>query len=143
VPKHWLHGFGARATTKAVSRRVRDFVRSHIDSVELLEVLLLVVAQPEMAFSAERVSEELGTATHSARNRLRRLHQENLVQRLESDCFRVARNAGLLVTLSLVAEAYRERPSDVVDLIHARPSNLARVLEDAFNLQLEPRKKVD
>jgi DNA-binding GntR family transcriptional regulator len=124
-----------------VSRRVQEVVRSHIDSVEILEVLLLLVARPEMAFSAERVSEQLGTATHFARNRLRRLQDEGLVQRLDNDCFRVARDPGLLVTLSLLAETYRARPSDVVGLIHARPSELARVLEDTFNLQREAGAK--
>jgi len=127
--------------TKGLPRRVQDFVRVHLDSVELLEVLMLLLAQPETAFSAERVSDQLGTATHSARSRLRRLQAKNLVEQLENDWFRLSGGRDLAVTLAAVSEAYRDRPSDIVALIDARPSQLARVLTDAFKAHGESGTK--
>jgi hypothetical protein len=115
-----------------LSPRVRDFLLAYVDSVELLEILVMLAARPELAFSPQRVARNLRSAVHSVKNRLRRLAEHNLIERLESDSFRVCVGPQLTGILGEVAAAYAERPVAVVRLIHSRPSDLVRVFTEEF-----------
>jgi hypothetical protein len=116
-----------------LSPRVRDFLLTYVDSVESLEVLLMLAARPDLAFSPQRVASQLRSAVHSVRNRLRALTEHNLIARLEdAESFRMSVNPALAGVLVEVARAYGERPVAVVRMIHSRPSDLVRVFTDAF-----------
>ena len=105
--------------TAGIAIRVRDFLLAHIDSIELLEVLLMLAAKPETAFTADEVSDHLRTATPSARHRLRCLLEHGLVE-VEGELFRVRPDGGLAETLRQVSDAYREWRVTVVTLIYTR-----------------------
>jgi hypothetical protein len=108
--------------TEGLPARVRDFLEAHVDSIELLEVLLMLAARPERAFTADEISDQLRTALPSAQNRLRHLHEHRLAERAEG-AYRVRRDPELAETLRQVAEAYRERHVRVVTLIYSRRRN--------------------
>jgi hypothetical protein len=118
---------------------VRDFLLAHIDSIELLEVLLLLAAQPNTAFTTVEVSDHLRTAPSSAANRLGRLRDHHLVDVLPGDRYRVRADPPLAALLAQVAEAYRDWRVKVVTLIYSKPSDVVRVFTDAFVLKKGPK----
>ena len=106
--------------------RVREFLLAHVDSIELLEVLLLLAARPDSALSAEEVSDELRTAPSSAARRLGSLEARQLVQSADGERFQVRPGAELAETLRQVRQAYRDWRVTVVAIIYSRPSGLVR-----------------
>lgn len=125
--------------TDGIPPRVRDFVLAHVDSIEQLEVLLLLAARPTVAFTTVEVSDELRTAPSSAANRLDRLRDHRLVEVLPGDRHRLRADPELSETLRQVANAYRDWRVSVVTLIYSRPSDVVRVFTDAFVLKKGPK----
>lgn len=125
--------------SEGIAPRVRDFLLAHVDSIELLEVLMMLAAQPATSFTPEQVSDHLRTATSSARMRLQRLLDHQLVEKTDGDAFRLRRDGELLETLRQVADAYRDWRVTVVTLIYSRPTNAVLVFTDAFVLKKGPK----
>lgn len=124
--------------SEGISAPVRDFLLAHVDSIELLEVLLMLAGQPAATFSAEEISDHLRTAPQSATNRLRHLQKHGLVTVQPGGRFGLQPGAALADTLRQVAAAYRERRVAVVTLIYSRPSDVVRVFSNAFVLKKGP-----
>src|SRR5215216_2834131 len=103
--------------TDAIPARVRDFVLAHVDSIEQLELLLLLAARPSTAFTTVEVSDQLKTAPSSAFNRLSRLRDHKLLDVLPGDRHRLKADPALAETLRQLAEAYRSFRVSVVTLI--------------------------
>ena len=112
--------------SSGIPPRVREFLLAHVDSIELLDVLLLLAANPELSFAASEVSDQLRTATSSAANRLETLHRRRLVEVVEDGCFQVRPDPELAETLRQVRLAYRDWRVTVVAVIYSRPSGLVR-----------------
>jgi hypothetical protein len=125
--------------SEGIPARVRDFVLAHIDSIEQLEVLLLLAARPTTAFTTVEISDELRTAPSSAANRLARLRDHRLIEVLPGDRHRLRADPELIAILTQVGEAYRHRRVSVVTLIYSRPSEVVRVFADAFVLKKGPK----
>ena len=81
-----------------IPSRVQRFIATHIDSIEKLEVLLLLRSRADREWSARDVSQELRITESSATARL-----EDLTARR------------LLVRSAASAPAYRYRPASVED----------------------------
>lgn len=125
-------------TDGGIPEPVRQFPLMHVDSIEQLEVLLLLRSSPAREWSAEDVTRELGSSVPSIRDRL---------AVLASKSFLVSRNAGgrpvyryepaTEATRDLIdglATAYRERRLAVIDLVYARPQSDAVSFSQAFKL---------
>lgn len=125
--------------SEGIPPRVRDFILAHVDSIELLEVLLMLAAQPGMAFTTVEVADHLRTAPSSAANRLSRLRDHKLVDVLPGDRYRVRPDPDLAKLLSEVSQAYRDWRVKVVTLIYSRPSDVVRVFTNAFVLKKGPK----
>jgi hypothetical protein len=120
------------AVDDLLSPRVRAFLLAKVDSVEMLEVLLMLAAHPNLSFTAQRAASQLRTAPHSVKSGLRRLNERHLVERLDDGSFRFRGGPELDGVLAEVAHAYLEWRAAVVQLIHSRPSDLVRLFADAF-----------
>jgi predicted ArsR family transcriptional regulator len=125
-------------TDSALPPPVQRFITAHIDSLEKLEVLLLLRARQERAWSAEAVSRELRITESSASKRLRDLDAGGLVA---SDA---ASPPGYRYSparpedeqdVAQVAEAYAERRVSVISFIFSRPLENVRGFADAFRLK--------
>jgi hypothetical protein len=119
--------------------RVSQFILDHVDSIELLEVLLMLAGHPGAAFTTVEVSDHLRTVPSSAANRLTMLRDHKLVDQLPGDRYRLRADAELAKLVSEVAQAYRDWRVRVVTLIYSRPSNVVRVFTDAFVLKKGPK----
>jgi hypothetical protein len=65
--------------TVEVPARVVAFVRQHVETLEQLEVLMLLIKSPERWWDAAAVAEALGISRQSTRDALERLASGNLL----------------------------------------------------------------
>jgi predicted ArsR family transcriptional regulator len=129
-------------TPPSIAPNVSRLLAEHIDSVEQLEILLLVHGAPERAWSAAEVAEALYTHPDSAGRRLDALGASGLLVRDAADgrCWRYRpRTEKLHAAVGDLAATYAERRVAVITLIASRPMDNVRAFSDAFRL----RKKED
>lgn len=115
---------------------LKRFVAAHVDTVEQLEVLLLMQSRPAEVWTPRRVSDELRTSPMSAAVRLERLCATGLCEEVEGEGVRLRpADAGVVRAIQLVAAAYREKRVSLIALIYTRPSEGVRAFADAFRLK--------
>jgi AraC-like DNA-binding protein len=115
---------------------VHRFLSVYIDSVEELEVLLLVRRSPERSWTAEEMARELYSHPTSIGRRFQRLLGSGLLRESQPGVMQYApRSVELDRTVAQVAEAYRERRVAVVSLIASKPIENVKAFSDAFRLR--------
>jgi hypothetical protein len=112
---------------------VRRFVRTSIDSVELLHVLLLLRDNPERQWTAEELSAELRSSPHSIERRLAHLRRHRLAVS-SSGLYRYAAPAKSDDLVQRLLELYRERRTTVIDAIFASRPDPLHSFSDAFKV---------
>jgi len=118
---------------------VYRFLYHNIDSVEQLEVLLLLRQSPQRGWTADAVARQLYSHPSSILHRLSSLAGRGLLRELEPACYQYApRSTELHATVTRAAECYRERRVAVITLIASKPIENVRAFSDAFRLR---RKK--
>ncbi|HEY7957991.1 MAG TPA: hypothetical protein VII38_21965 [Polyangia bacterium] len=120
-----------------ISEEVRKIIDRLVDSIETLQILLLLQAQPERQWSSTAVASELRIALAAADARLAKLCALNLLDvRIENDLFYWfhPRLPYLEHGVKALARAYAEEPLAVVKLILERPSEPIRKFAEAFQL---------
>lgn len=124
---------------EGLSHEVHAFILAHVDSLELLETLLLLASHAGASFTADLVSERLRTSPSSAASRLSSLYRRSLIEQLPDGAYRFSPTSQHQEIVREVDRAYRERSVRVVSLIYSRPSEMVTVFADAFVLR-EPRR---
>lgn len=123
-------------------REVRDLVSRRLNSMEEVEVLLLLAAEPG-ALTSDEIRERLRLTTSSAAlPALARLEREKLIvaEGQEPPRYRYAPESGeLRRAVALLAVAYNERPVTLVRLVYTRP-NRAQTFADAFRIVKDDEK---
>ncbi len=123
-----------------IPEEVKKFIAERIDSVELLEVLLLLRAKPEQEWSADEVSRELRSSSVAIGKRLADLHARELLFLNEASTLRYRynpRTKNLIVVVDALARAYELSRARVIDLIFSKPTDKLRHFSDAFKLRKE------
>jgi hypothetical protein len=117
---------------------VRRFIAHHIESVEQLEILLLLYKRPGQAWSSEAVSQELRIDAKSAGERLEDMAHDGLLRRQgRSPCeYQYGpENSKLEDAVRGLAAGYAERRVTVINLIFSKPIDRIRTFADAFRLR--------
>lgn len=118
---------------------VRTLLADCIDSVEQLEILVLLHRERDRRFAAAEVSQELRTNVDSTRERLDELVARGLAAAADVDG---ARRYALLqdreAAVAAVAEAYAARRVSVITFIVTKPVERIRSFADAFRLRRDP-----
>lgn len=126
------------ASNGVVPDDVQRLIDEHITSVEQLEILLLLAARPDAAWTPKQVSEEIRTSTSSAVSRLEDLHAHGFLVAVNGgdDAFQFQPSSQATRTaVEHLATIYRERRFTVIDLIFAKPIDRLRVYADAFRFR--------
>lgn len=122
----------------ALTQRVQRFLMLHIDSIEKLEVLLLLRARTEREWTCAEVALELRIAEASAASRLEALTASGLLvgnggrperyrySPISSDDVR---------SVAELAAAYGERRVSVITFIFTKPQAHVQGFADAFLLK--------
>jgi hypothetical protein len=121
---------------------VRRLIAENIDSVEQLEILLLLFQHPDRSWNAETVARELRISPISAGERLEDLTYDGFVSRADGSeaGYRYGPESPELdAAVRGLATAYPTRRVTVINLIFSKPVDKIRTFADAFRL----RKKGD
>jgi hypothetical protein len=119
------------------SADVRRFVDRFINSVEQLELLLLLRQRRGVALTPEAASRELRTAPASAAARLGELADKRILQR-EGEGFAYAPDADLDRVVQAVESAYASYRTRFISMIFEKPSGQLRDFADSFRLRRKP-----
>lgn len=120
---------------------VHRFLHQNIDSVEQLEVLLLLWRAPQRGWTSDEVATAVYSHPSSVVRRLALLLGQGLLREQEPGCYQYApRTAELHDTVTRLDHLYRERRVAVITLIASKPIENVRAFSDAFRLR---RKKED
>jgi len=125
-------------TIKALPDALVRFLTEHIDSVEQLEVLLLLHRAADSVWTAEMVAAALYTQPASAARRLEALCADGLIERVPQppDAYRfLPGHSDTGEMISTLADTYRERRVAVVTAIASKPMENVRAFSDAFRLR--------
>ena len=118
-----------------ISDDVKNFVLKYIDSVEILEILLLLRKYQSRYWNPSEVSAELRTDILSAERKLLDLKSKSLIQSAKNNPVGyqyVPYPHELEKVVKDVAETYKERRFSVIDLIFSKPIEKIQTFADAF-----------
>jgi hypothetical protein len=121
---------------------VRAFLRDEVTSIEQLEVLLVLVREPQRWWSADAVAEELRMSESVAADVLEKMASRNLfdVRTSEQLLFRYAPiSLALDVAVRETARAYKETPDAVATAIYSPSMADVRSFAEAFRIRRRRR----
>lgn len=124
------------------SDTLKQFIAKHINSVEQLEVLLLLKRTAPREWTADQVSQEMTTSRYAAEGRLHDLHarglfvfrEENQVLYFRYDPANPADKA-----VSELGEVYAQRRTTVITMIFSKPVDGITRFADAFRIRRTDR----
>jgi len=121
------------STTGGLSQSVKDFIVNYIDSVEQVEILILLFVSHPKPWTVTEITERILSTPSSVGQRIKLLVQQNfLVQNGEQYSFNTANtHAGVL---PLLVEAYKDRRIRVIEAIFSKPVDRLRDFSDAFKI---------
>jgi len=117
-----------------IPESVKNFIFLHVDSVEVLEILLLFFQAREKSWSAQSVADELRSHPGSAERRILFLENLGLLKRnpdTPGEFLYDPQHPDLNEVVTELANAYRVRRHTVFELIFS-PMKRARDFADAF-----------
>lgn len=120
----------------AIPDHVRRFIYDHIESVEQVELLLLLRKESGRAWSADELAKELRLNAGSAAMRLLDLRERGFVTEEKPEQYRFdATRAELARDVDGLAREYVERRTSVINLIFSKPTEKIRTFADAFKFR--------
>jgi hypothetical protein len=115
---------------------VHRFLYQHVESVEQLEVLLLLWQAPDRTWTADDVARALYSHPSSVASRLALLMGQGMLRETQPGMYQYApRSEELHDTISRVVNTYRERRVAVITLIASKPLENVRAFSDAFRIR--------
>jgi len=117
---------------------VARFIASHIGSLEQLEILLLLAADPKHDWSIDAVYNVIRSSPSSVSERLEELRLRGLlsVSGAKSATFRFdPKSPELLPIVDALAHEYKERRVRIVELIYSPRAEPLKTFADAFKLR--------
>jgi hypothetical protein len=121
-----------------IPAQVRTFLAAHIDSVSLLDTLLLVRAVPEKPWTASEVARALVTSDSLAAGQLDHLRRHELLRPTENG-LSYAPSAEQAATVDALADCYARRRHTVIGMIYRPANRSASSLADAFRFKRDER----
>lgn len=123
-----------------VPEDVARLIASHIDSVEKLEILLLLRGERDRAWTSDQVSRELRRNPSTVSRALKQLADRQLLAGSTADGFRFApSDPALEQQVTRLADTYATRRVSVIQLIVANPMDSVTTFADAFRLRKKDR----
>ncbi|MBS1962377.1 MAG: hypothetical protein JST04_09190 [Bdellovibrionales bacterium] len=122
------------------SADVLRFIETHIDSVELLHVLMFLVDRKGESWPTAAISRELRSSESSVNMRVRTLVERKLLAADALKDGKVEYRAGANAPESVVIEAlayYKLAPYRVVEMIFSKRTNAIQSIADAFRFRKE------
>lgn len=120
------------------SETFRTFVNKHITSVEQIEVLLILVANPNRVWPIAEISAILRSSPNSIASRLEALRNAKLAKGTFEEGFQYAASGRSHQMVEMLQEEYGARRFSVIELVFSKPDPMQSFAE-AFRLREEER----
>ena len=123
---------------KVFSEKLERFIATEIDSLEQLEILLLLSGNPQKWWSATTVYEVIKSSNQSVKDRLNEMADRGLLQKKSEGevCYQFdSSNEDLREITAELRDAYKERSVKVVQAIYSNPPDAVREFARAFRLR--------
>lgn len=119
-----------------------DFVFASIDSVEQVHVLLSLQANPAREWTVAELTRELRSAEASIERRVDDLRLRGVLAAAEQPGVVSYKPASERAAscIDLLARAYRERPTRVIELIYSKPPHALKAFADSFKFRKDEDK---
>lgn len=118
---------------------VQQFLQSHIDSIEQLELLRVLGEAPTREWLDAELGGSVQVAADSLSAHLAALHGRGLLSRVRRDEQTLWKYGPASKDLELkvrrLLELYCQRPVSMIRLVYQRPASALRVFSDAFRLR--------
>ena len=118
---------------------VQQFLQSHIDSIEQLELLRVLGEHPAREWSDAELVGSVQVAGDTLEAHLAALHTRGMLSRIRRDDKYYwkygAASADLEAKVRRLLELYGQRPVSMIRLVYQRPASALRVFSDAFRLR--------
>lgn len=125
-----------------LSSSVEDFILKYIDSLEELEILLLLNASSERAFTVAAVYEHIKSTPLSVQQKLEDLTTKGLVQTTSDNPVQYRfepQTEELILSVRDLAGAYKERRLRVLECLFSKPISSLRIFADSFKLRKDSK----
>lgn len=119
--------------------KIRDFIDHYIDSVEQLEILLLLKESSPKSWTSKEINEKLQSHLDSVKERLEQLCILKLITCQDSRYFYPGEDRVAISKVEAVAQAYRQKRIRVIEMIFSRPKNKLKDFSNAFKLRKGPK----
>jgi hypothetical protein len=122
------------------SEDLEEFVRGEIQSLEQLEILLLLSGNPHKWWTAKSVYDVVKSSTGSVEDRLKDFASRGILKSETGNELRYQFSPAeekFWRILSELREAYKERPVKVVQAIYSQPPDPAKEFARAFRIRKE------
>ena len=121
-----------------LQQSVMELIRRYVDSMETLEIILLLQRAPDTFWTASAIDSHFGMKQGTAEKRLQGLLQNHLVTKGKSGGYRYAPNdEELREHLSALAIAYAERRAVVANIVDSENLERLRVFSAALTMKSE------
>lgn len=114
---------------------VKRFIAGHIESVEQLEVLLLLRGANDKTWTADEVARALVIRRESAQHWLGDLHSRGLLLKIDEGHRYDVPERETEQAIDQLAESYANYRVAVIGLIFSKPSARVTVFADAFRIR--------
>jgi hypothetical protein len=114
---------------------VERFIADEVESVEQLEVLLLLRAAPDKEWTAHEVARALVSQVDSVADWLARMAVRNLLSQANGRYRFSPATPEVARTIDALAESFAKYRVTVVGLIFSKPSERVRLFADAFRIR--------
>lgn len=122
-----------------ITDEVKQFITDHINSLEQLEVLLLLQRNQSKEWTADMVARELRIDPNSAASRLADLYERRLLNFKPSNSPPLYWYEPITRTLERVvsdlARLYPDHRVSIINLIFSKPIDKIKTFADAFKLR--------
>ncbi|MCI0534640.1 MAG: hypothetical protein L0Z50_05375 [Verrucomicrobiales bacterium] len=122
--------------------KIEQFIYSYINSLEQLEILLLLFESPDRSWTIEAVYDIIKSNPASISRRLETLTQQGLVvadpETKGGYRFQVS-NPELTQTIQELSNAYTERRLRVIETVFSKPSSSIKSFADAFRIRKDQK----
>lgn len=128
-----------RMADEGITEEAKHFIRTTINSVDQMEVLLFMMSNAEREWSAAEVGARTRLSMEVVAEKLRELAKASLLSVLpgEPTAYRYAPSSSALAAevAENLNQAYRERRDTLFQLIYSRPLDNIRIFSDAFKIK--------
>jgi hypothetical protein len=117
---------------------VLEFIRKYVDSIETMEILLLLQRAPDTFWTAAAINSHFGMKQGIAEKRLQVLAQNGFITQGMTGGYRYTpRDEGLRADVSALAAAYADHRSTLANAIFSENLGRLRAFADAFKVKKE------